>query len=309
MLTPTETACLDAFRAGSDAAHGPAAHDEDGWVAFGLRLLLDAGRMVRSVRGALGPADVSIKNDGSAVTTVDTAIEEMFRERLAAFDPRAGVVGEEGGGSLPASGVGVAIDPVDGTWALVNDTETCATTLAIFRDGEPSLGMVSNPATGEIAYAPVPGAARLLQLSLFGEDDRADVLPRPRLDGGGPLVSVHPSRRAGPLVAALYRAWRDDEVSLVRAPGGSPAWALAEAAKGSFVYVNLWSRAPAAAYDLVAGTLVVRGAGGDVTDLEGSPIDAVRHAGPFVAGTDAASRRVVAGRCREALEGGGTDQA
>ena len=302
MLTPTEKACLDAFRSGGDAADGPSAHDEDGWVAFGLRLLLDAGRMVRSVRGTLGAADVAFKDDGSAVTTVDTAIEKMFRERLAAFAPEAGVVGEEGGGSLPASGVGVAVDPVDGTWALVNGTETCATTLAVFRDGEPSLGMVSNPATGEIAYA-TKGATRLLQLSLFGEDDQAGVLPRRRLDSGGALVSVHPGRRAGPLMAALHRAWRDDEVSLVRAPGGSPSWALAEAAKGTFVYVNLWSRAPAAAYDLVAGTLIVRGAGGDVTDLEESPIDAIRHAGPFIASTDTAARRAVAARCRDALEG------
>jgi myo-inositol-1(or 4)-monophosphatase len=299
MLTPTERACFDGFRRGVEGPRGTGADEVDGWVAFGLRLLLDAGRIVRAARGTLGPGDVSLKDDGSAVTTIEPAIEQMLRDRLADFAPDAGVVGEESGGTLPASGVGVAIDPVDGTWAFVTGTETSATTLAVLRSREPFLGMVSNAATGEIAYATREGGTRLLQLSLLGEEDTADVLPRTRLDEGGLLVNVHPSRGSGPLLAALHDAWRNGDLSMVRAPGGSPAWALAEAAKGAFAYVNLWSKRPAAAYDLVAGTLLVRRAGGDVTDLDGAPIDMLRHAGPFVASID--SRGVVASLVRAAL--------
>jgi myo-inositol-1(or 4)-monophosphatase len=198
--------------------------------------------------------------------------------------------------------VGVAIDPVDGTWAFLNGTETSATTLAVFRDGKPFLGMVSNPATGEIVYATREGGTRLLQLSLFGEEDQADALPRPRLDAGGLLVNVHPGRRSGPLVAALHRAWRNGELSMVRAPGGSPAWALAEAAKGSFAYVNLWSGRPVAAYDLVAGALLVRGAGGDVTGLDGAPIDMLHHVGPFAAAIDPRARDLLTSLARAAVE-------
>ena len=79
--------------------------------------------------------------------------------------------------------------------------------------------------------------------------------------------------------------------------------ALLEAAKGSFVYVNLWSKRPAEVYDLAAGTLLVRQAGGEVTDLEGRPIDSLHHQGPFVAGIDGQARAKVASITRQAMGG------
>jgi fructose-1,6-bisphosphatase/inositol monophosphatase family enzyme len=203
------------------------------------------------------------------------------------------MVGEETGGTLPESGFAVAIDPIDGTWAFLNGTETYATTLGFFHDHEPFLGMVSNPATGEIGYATSEGTPRLLQLSLFGEADAACALPRPRPEPMPLLVNVHPSRHGSPLITALHEAWSRGEIHMVRSPGGSPAWALLEAAKGAFVYVNGWAKRPAEVYDLVAGVLLVRRAGGEVTDLEDRPIDMLHHHGPFVASIDAASREKV----------------
>ena len=68
---------------------------------------------------------------------------------------------------------------------------------------------------------------------------------------------------------------------------------MLEAAKGSFVYVNLWSRRAAQAYDLAAGIMLVRGAGGDVTDLAGTPVDTTDHRRPFIAGIAHEARRQV----------------
>ena len=73
------------------------------------------------------------------------------------------------------------------------------------------------------------------------------------------------------------------------------------AARGKFTYVNQWSERPAEAYDLAAGVLLVREAGGDVTDLEGQSIDSLRHSGPFVAGVDAEVLRKVTQIAREAI--------
>ena len=52
------------------------------------------------------------------------------------------------------------------------------------------------------------------------------------------------------------------------------------------MYLNLWSKHPAEPFDLAAGALIVRRAGGEVIDLEGKPIDSMNHAGAFVAGSD-----------------------
>jgi myo-inositol-1(or 4)-monophosphatase len=209
-----------------------------------------------------------------------------LRELLGSLDSEAGVVGEETGGDLPNTGLAVAIDPIDGTWAFLTETETYSTTLALVRDRRAVLGMVSNPVTGEIAYATEEGDARIVRLPVFGEEPTGHDLPTRRIGEGPTLVNLHPARSARSVVAALYEAWGDGAIDMVRSAGGSPAWAMVEAARGHFVYVNLWSKRGADAWDLAAGALVVRKAGGEVVDTDGQPIDALRHAGPFIAGLE-----------------------
>jgi len=282
-LTLMEESALEAFRRGDFPPH-PTGDERSDWVSFGLSVALQAVRLLRSNGPNVDVQEVDLKSDGSPVTALDHRVEDMVREALAAFRPETAVVGEEGGGELPATGPAVAIDPVDGTWAFVSGTGVAATTLAVFMDGVPFLGVVANPTTGEIAYAVDRAEARLIQLAVFGEPDTAYRLPLGGADPSKILVNVQPSLKAEPTISALYDAWDRRRIHYVRSPGGSPAWALLEAAKGRFSYVNLWSDRPAEAYDLAAGVVLVRAAGGDVVGLDGEPIDQVRHAGPFVAG-------------------------
>jgi len=302
-LNDLERRCLDAFRAGTDRTPRMEAETTDDWISFGLGLLLHSGALIRASRLAQKKTDLGYKSDGSPVTRLENHIEQELRERLKTFSPGAAVVGEETGGALPSAGVAVAIDPVDGTWAFLSRTETLATVLAVFRDGAPFVGMVGNPVTGEIGYAARDVQTRLLQLSVLGEDDVASALPLPRLDSGITLVSVQPGRSTAPVIATLYEAWQGDRIGFVRSPGGSPSWALLEAAKGNYVYVNLWGRHPAYAFDLAAGVLLVRGAGGEVTDLNGAPIDPVGHQGPLIAAVDDVARDQVSELVREAVSG------
>jgi fructose-1,6-bisphosphatase/inositol monophosphatase family enzyme len=302
LLNDLERRCLDAFRAGT--GHPSRAREETtaDWISFGLDLLLHAGALVRAARLAQ-ETDMDYKSDGSPVTSLEERIEQELCSRLKDFSPGAVVVGEETGGALPSNGVAVAIDPVDGTWAFLSRTETLATVLAVFRDGVPFVGMVGNPATGEIGYAAREATTRLLQLSVMGEGDVASALPLPRLDSGVTLVSVQPGRSTAPVITKLYEAWQGDRIGFVRSPGGSPSWALLEAAKGNYVYVNLWGRHPAYAFDLAAGVLLVQGAGGEVTDMDGVPIDPVGHQGPFIAAVDDTARSQVSEIVREAVSG------
>lgn len=301
-LNELERFSLAAIRGGPASALPMGEGTSAAWIKFGLGVLLESGRRLREARLAAFQG-VDFKSDGSPVTDLEAAIERQIAASLQGFSPEAVVVGEETGGTLPGTGLAIAIDPLDGTWAFLSRTENITTTLAAFRDGSPFLGMVLNPATGEIGYALEDGPTRLLQLSIFGEDDSAHALPIPRADTDSVLVNLHPGRAAGPVVAKLYESWVGGDVRMVRSPGGSPAGALLEAAKGSFVYVNLWSKRPAEAYDLAAGCLLVRGAGGDVTGLDGLPIDPVSHAGPFVAAVDEESRSMVANLVRSVTDG------
>ena len=302
MLNAIEKACIDAYR--RREPQSVSTNDETSrWVGFGLYMLLDAGRLVREKRMVAGREDVLYKDDGSPATRLEADIESLLRNRLAKFEPDAVVVGEETGGALSSSGVEVAVDPVDGTWAFLSGTETYTTTLGVFLDGEPVLGMISNPTTGEIGYAVRGGQARLLQLSVFGEPDRASSLPEYDPTPENVLVNIHPNRTGGSVVSALYDAWREHGVRMVRSPGGSPSWALVEAARGAYVYLNLWSKQAAEPFDLAPGVMLVRAAGGEVTDVEGKPIDALCHVGPFVAGINDEARQQVAEIARGVVRG------
>jgi len=291
-LNALERTWIEAFRAGKGSPTQGAGDPED-WLALCFFLLLEAGRMLRGSRYADARESLQIKLDGSPTTSLELDIEALLRDTMAIFDPHATVVGEETGGALPASGLAVVVDPVDGTWAFVTGTETFATTIAVFRDGRPFVGMVMSPATGEIAYATDEGRTRLVHLSVYGESDLAFYLPTRAREQAKILVNLHPSRAATSLVGVLYQTWKEDGIQMIRSPGGSPSWGLLEAAKGSFVYVNLWSERSAEPFDLVAGVMLVRRAGGEVIDLDGRPIDAIAHSGPFVAGVDDESRQKV----------------
>lgn len=304
-LNTIERDSIEAFRAGSGTpARGAGSDDESAWIRFGLGAMLEAGRLVRGIRLEPLRGSTEFKDDATPVTHQEREIEGLLCNALSAFDPEARLLGEESGGATSPHGISVAIDPVDGTWSLLNRASTCATTLAVYRDGSPFVGMVMNPATGEIGYAATGRATRLVQLDLFGENDRAVALPLERVSPGAVLVNVHASRRAGPLVNTLLSAWSEQRLHLVRMEGGSPAAAMLEAAKGAFVYVNLWSRRPAEPFDLAAGVLLVRGAGGEVVDARGDPIDMVAHAGPFAAGVDAAALDLVGDVIRTASASG-----
>ena len=302
MLNELERACIEAFRSGAVSEPQRSKKESEAWIEFGLTLLLDASRIARERSSAFGLERVELKGDGSPVTPLELEVESLLRARLQAFDPSATVMGEETGGALNNSGLTVAIDPMDGTWSFLTGTATYTMVLALFRDGTPVLGMVSNPSTGQLGYATRGGESRLVQLSVFGEPDSASSLPDYQSRCATVLVNVHPSRRGRPLVKALYEAWQQESIGMVRSPGGSPSWAFLEAARGSFVYLNLWSTVPSQPYDLAAGVLLVESAGGSVVDLRGEPIDPVSHLGPVIAGVDRTAREKVAEIARRVVE-------
>ena len=274
---------------------------ERDWLLFCLRFVFDALCDLRRIRFSDFAGEVSFKEDGSPVSTIEERVESLLRRRVSKFDTNASVVGEELGGEIDHQGISLAIDPIDGTWSFVNRAETFTTTLALFRQGEADLAFVANPATGEIAYAGRRVSARLLQLGLADEPSQGYDLPLPLSAEAGLLVNLHPCRQMGSAVAALADNWEAGNIQLVKSSGGSPVWSMLDAAKGTCTYVNLWHGKPADPFDLAAGLLLVRAAGGDVIDPSGSAVSAIEHSGPFIAGIDRANLRKVAEVIRSAV--------
>lgn len=283
ILTSIEKRAIALFRQNETIKFqpdGPETIDE--WLHFGLSTLLHVGQMIRSKRMASIRTQVEFKEDGSPVTVTDRRIEEFIAQELAKVSKNAVLVGEEFGGQLPDKGIAIAVDPLDGTWAFINRMDTIASSLLILKDKEPLLGMILNPISGEIAYGGVNTQGRLMQISIFGEGDCGCDLP---LDKGIPesrLISIHPQRHASKISTKLYSLWQNNEINMVRSPGGSPSLALVEVAKGSSNYINLWAQKVSEPYDLAAAILILRSTGGDVYDKNGVPVEMLGHSGPFI---------------------------
>jgi histidinol-phosphatase len=101
---------------------------------------------------------VETKADLTPVTDADRATEELLRERIARDRPGEGVVGEEHGeDGNPATRW--IVDPIDGTRNYTRGVPIWATLVALERDGEFVVGVVSAPALGRRWWASRGGGA------------------------------------------------------------------------------------------------------------------------------------------------------
>jgi histidinol-phosphatase len=94
-----------------------------------------------------------LKDDGSFVTDVDIAVENLIRSRLAAMAPDHGVLGEEGGGNQEDSELLWVIDPIDGTHSLRHAVPLYGTLLALRSGNRSVLGVIDLPELGKTYVA------------------------------------------------------------------------------------------------------------------------------------------------------------
>ena len=86
------------------------------------------------------------------VTTSDTAVQEMLKERLGELLPQAAFLGEESVSEVQEELMWV-VDPIDGTSNFVRGMRLSAISVALVEDGEEVLGVVYNPFTEDMFSA------------------------------------------------------------------------------------------------------------------------------------------------------------
>ena len=191
------------------------------------------------------------------VTEVDRLAEaEIIKELRRAF-PTHGFLGEESGQVGPTRQQWV-IDPLDGTSNFLRGFQHFAVSIALVEKGEPVLGVVFDPMRDEL-FAAEKGRGALLN------DRRLRVSPRKGVEGAV-IATGFPFRA---------RKLFDDHLNMVRAllvtgedirRTGSAALDLAYVASGRFDAYFEMGLQP---WDMAAGILLVREAGGQVTDMRG----------------------------------------
>lgn len=93
-----------------------------------------------------------LKDDKSAVTEMDTLVEDKLREALARFDGGIPFSGEESGVDYDQSTFWL-VDPIDGTEPFIRGLPFATNMIALIHNGQPVMGIINNFGLGEYYLA------------------------------------------------------------------------------------------------------------------------------------------------------------
>lgn len=117
---------------------------------FAIETAIRAGRSTLAHFQVATPVD--IKADDSPITIADRTAERIVREAISDQFPEDGILGEEEGesGSQETRWV---VDPIDGTKSFISGVPLYGTLIAFERAGQVELGVCYFPALNELVYA------------------------------------------------------------------------------------------------------------------------------------------------------------
>jgi myo-inositol-1(or 4)-monophosphatase len=220
-----------------------------------------AAGYIREVERPADPAGWIAKSQRDFVTEVDRSAERIITEVLLAAEPGSRIVGEELSPEVVTEGLVWVVDPLDGTTNFLHDFPNYAVSIAAAVDGTIEAGVVVDVAHNR-TYSAARGAGawqgeRRLAVSTIGDPGFA-------LIGTG--FPFRDNSRIGEYMRQFARV--SAAASGIRRPG-SAALDLADVAAGRFD--GFWEQR-LSAWDIAAGVLLIREAGGTITDFSGRDI-------------------------------------
>ncbi len=206
------------------------------------------------------PQKIAYKGEVDLVTEADRRSEEAIVARLRRHFPQHAIVAEEGGGATPAAARYCwYVDPLDGTTNFAHGYPCFCVSLGLLEDGEPLVGVVYNPVNRELFTAARGEGAYL-------DQKRIRVSPVERL-AKALLATGFPSQKRTENPNIHYY-WEYTLRSHGVRRDGSAALDLCAVACGRFD--GFWEFG-LKSWDTAAGMLLVREAGGTVTNFSGRP--------------------------------------
>ncbi|MDD3669172.1 MAG: inositol monophosphatase [Alphaproteobacteria bacterium] len=230
----------------------------------------DLNIMVRAVRkagarivrdfGEVSSLQVSMKGPGDFVSNADTFAEKTLIEALRDDRPGYGILSEECGALPAAEGCAYRfiIDPIDGTMNFLHAVPSFALSVGLMKGDEIVAGVIYNPISNELYHAEKGRGAFVM---LAGGNKRLRVSGRRQLSH----CLIGTNGFSFPKTRQIMEKMTN-EVASIRINGCSTL-SLAFVAGGQFdAYVSarfqLW--------DVAVGYLLIREAGGYVSDLHGN---------------------------------------
>lgn len=222
---------------------------------------LKAGRALSRDFGEVQNLQVSLKGPGDFVSSADKNAEKIIRIELDRARPGYGFLMEESG---EREGTDKnhrwIVDPLDGTTNFLHGIPVFAVSIALEREGQVIAGVIYNPAMDEL-YTAERGSGAFLN------DRRLRVANRRELVDCVVGTGIpHLGRKSHGRFLEQQRKFMLETSGIRRM--GAAALDLAYVAAGRLD--GFWEQG-LSAWDIAAGIILVREAGGFVSDFEGGP--------------------------------------
>lgn len=246
------------------------------YLNIAIQATRDAGRIIMRASGRLDRIEVGTKSSPSdLVTSIDKAAEACIINAIRTAYPEHGILAEESGESQGTSLGDVVwiIDPLDGTLNFVHSVPYFCISIGIQVKGVMQHGVIYNPITNELFVASKGEGAQL-------DGKKIRVSTCRNLDSAVVSAGFAYKRAGEPKEKSLERiSTIMDRAAGIRR-GGACALELAHIAAGRLD--GMWELG-LGPWDMAAGALLVREAGGFVSDFKGG--EDYLQSGKIIAGS------------------------
>lgn len=223
-----------------------------------ISIAVEAGHLIKNERAKFRKDAVEQKGLHDFVSYVDRASEELIVKELMGLIPDAGFIAEEGTVEAENKHFRWVIDPLDGTTNFIHGISPFAVSIALMEENEVVVGVVYEVSLDECFYAWKGSQAFLNGIPI--EVSTAPTLQDSLVATGFPYYDFSKTPEYLQLLEYLMR----NTHGIRRL--GSAATDSAYVAAGRFDAFYEYSLQP---YDVAAGSLIAKQAGGHVCDFAG----------------------------------------
>ncbi len=223
------------------------------------RSILEAGELIKEHIGHVSASWIQSKGPSDYVTQVDRRCERLILDQVAAHFPDHHVMAEESDGDGLQPGYTWVIDPLDGTTNFIHGFPFVAVSIAVCLDKKPVVGLVLDPIRNELFSATEGRGAWL-------NGDRIKIRTNAKLETA--LIATGFPYRTQVYMEDYLKAFKTicPRVSGIRRAGAA---ALDLAYLGAGRVDGFWEIG-LKAWDIAAGSLIIKEAGGIVSDFWGA---------------------------------------
>lgn len=233
---------------------------EDNFLKVAKEAAIEAGKVIQKYAGQAHQKNIKNGDISDFTTNADLESERIIVEILTKNFPGHSLIAEEGSGNKGDSENIWVVDPLDGSFSFSVGMPFYSVSIGLIRNGKPFIGVIYQPAMGNLFYAQTGKGS-------FLNDDRLQVSNCDLLEKAACVLDPGHSKKRPEKVKRYILPLINKIAQLYEI--GSAASSLSLIARETFdaVINSAWL------WDFAAGTVIVREAGGKVTDFEGREPD------------------------------------